>query len=287
MSDQLIKKINVDIDIRNHYELSPYIYFTEPALYYASQLDDLIGDLDPNHSQIMNELTQRILNYISQSGLMIQNNQKLKNKVHDILRSSVCFSYSRVENAFTEIINSMQSQKYDLTSLCHYLKLKLVKDLRKLPISTELFPKFSNERSGLTEEEFEQRKKDEEKMNLIITKKSEFSLNDLSEFYETIKKYKKCFSFSPSFIITCIKKFDYFLYQLINPNEPSQNPENEIIEYSDQEFFKYFIDDSEFENNQEKMKYFRLILLIKMRLYMMIHKTADFLIILIEFLIID
>ena len=74
---------------------------------------------------------------------------------------------------------------------------------------------------------------------------------------------------------------------MINPNEPSQNSENETIEYNDQDFFKYFMYDLEFDNNNEKMKYFRLILLIKMRLYMMIHKTTDFLIILIEFLIID
>ena len=306
MSDQLLNSLSIGFDIKNHRELSPLIYFTETALYFESQNSYFpISNNNFRHLQSIPVIIHDIESAIYDSKLFDKN---IEDKSFDSLSNTFSlYSSVLINDEFCHPIDVIESQKYDLSLLFSFLKKKLTRDLRQLPISTQRFPHFVNheitdlhalqdidiDQQNTEREAIKQLQKDEEKMNSIITKNSsKFLFNELIEFYDTIKKYRKSFTFSPSFILSCIKNFNSFLSSFLDDsNKPSQKSEGENLIYNDQDIFKYFLNiDSEScsdEEKQEKKKYFRIVLIIKMRLNMMIHKTVDFLIALIELIVFD
>ena len=200
--------------------------------------------------------------------------------------SCFCEEISKITGSFNYIIKD-------------YLK-KLDKNLRENPIKTGDFPRYvsSSDSSHQKDEELlikilekednnnnnnqednnnnnqdnnnnnnqeENDTNNQEKKSITM-----FSLEELHQINEILSKYTNSFSFSQKLFEKAIKKFDDFL--------------NALKQNNDQNQFNYF---RKIDSKSEEYHCFELILMIKLRLLMMNRQMHDFLIVLLQLIIID
>ncbi|KAK8892306.1 hypothetical protein M9Y10_029531 [Tritrichomonas musculus] len=323
MDDRILERIDFDFDIKNHKELTPYVFFAESALdsstynsYHSNDVEDTFHQ--PWISEILNKIKQNIYTerYFGDEKEKIEQYDK---SVISLLKHAIDTSNpsSSIENEFCHSIDIIASQQTSLSALTTSLKKKLKRDFRQLAISTARFPHYISQTHNVLPEDADQDseenidqnkkdedenlKKDEEKMKEIISKTNNtenkrqdetnftFSLNELIEFYDIIKQYRKAFTFSPSFIISTIQKIDFFLASLISTQK--NQTQEDYNENNNQKIFNYFrnIKSKSFtdEEKQNHLKYYHISLLIKMRLNMMIQKMHDFIACLLQLIIIE
>lgn len=175
------------------------------------------------------------------------------------------YEFNNIDDLFSNFCydNSINRNKFKSIIFC--LAILIEHKLQNYPIKPNEFPRFIS-----TENQ-----DDEELMTKLLDKTDEsaiFTFKELFQFNEILSKYTKSFSLSPKLINLALQKFDNFL------NTLHQKASN-----NDQFLFNYFIT---LDSESDEFRCFKLILIIKLRFYLINRQIYEFLTVLLQLLII-
>lgn len=306
MNNQILERISFDSDIRNHRELSPFIFFTHSSIYSTEKSKlNRIKLKDYHHSTLNYDTINTIENKIYSKDFYKNDPKEIDGYKESILRKLRYFFDIRSRSAIENLFTIQNDVIYDLLNDCQYFmskyKKKIKRDLMQMPISTAQFPHYHQLTTNYffyDDHSFEINNNDiinnEQKLSEIINNyfendkdtKNMIPFNDLLQFLNILSDNAKAFSFSPTFVLTMIENFDNFLNTLFHTHNPKDGQNNENTSYDFilfGEIKKLPINDE----NRTKIKYFLVIMLIKMLLYLIIQKIHEALSILLQFIILD
>lgn len=305
MTENIIKDFDFDFDIKDHCELSPYMVLSDSSLYhYTDNSFSSVYVQDSSHSPYIYNVLHQLENDIFSEKYYGDDKEKIEdyhNSVLNVLQNSINIDNQdpSLESQFYHPYDIIQDQIYALENFLSQLKKKLKRDFRQMPISTARFPHFQqpttnyffyNDDDDSNQNEANQNQKDEENLTKIIENNKEdtdflVSYDSLIQFHEIISKHTKAFSLSPSFVLSTISKLNYVLTSLLSKETP------EKTDYNDFTFFTRFRNlPSDIYSEEEKairIKYFKLINLIKIRLYIILQKMHESLVILLQFILME
>lgn len=286
MTDKILEDVSLDFDIKNHAELTPYVYFTQNALDMATSDSYDFNDVKNNsHETWTSDIINRIEGEIFTQkyfGKEKEKTQKYQKSIISQIKRCLLVDIpsESIEKQFCHSYDIVKSQNRDLSSLLNNLKKKIKNDFKQMAVPTKDFPHFTGEISENNsesnadgeanqdiKEQIEKIKEDNEKMNEILSKistddkknqnKCDLSLDDLTQLYNILENNKKSFSFSPSFVLSCIQKLDSYLNLLISTESKSDQNSTEKIESNDQKQFNFFLNlNSNSDENQRLLRYY-------------------------------
>lgn len=308
MADQIIKDIKLNFDARNSRVLSPLLFYTEQSIkYYTNKSLENYQTIDSLHIPIIKEILYELESSIFSDkyyGNDEEEINKYNKKVLTSLKGTLNKSnqYGSIENRFSLPGDIIKDQMYFLIYFISKLKKILKRNFKQMPISTARFSHFNQQITNYffydnfnisnDNDNFQQ---NDTKLNEILVfdtnrKDTEYfiSIEKLCEFYDIISKYTKAFSLSPTFVISTLDSLNIILNSLFAKNDDNFD---EIADKNDFHFFtlfrKFLIETSDEEEKMIKIKYFKLSMLIKMRLYFIIQKMYDCLTVLFQFIIME
>lgn len=144
---------------------------------------------------------------------------------------------------------------------------QIERDLIEMPIKNSMFPHFVKK---IDDDSFLSSLLNQNNENNNDDSQNYFSVDDHVKFYETLCKHSKPFTFSTNYVNIAVKKFDDFLNSLLESENKDQFQHFKNLDRKSDEFAKY-----------------KMILLIKLRLFMNVHRIHDFLIALIQLMLIE
>ena len=146
--NQILESFGFDSDIKNHRELSPYMYFTDLPLYSALLKKMRRYDTkDYHHSSSLFDMIHLMENHIYSKKSYDKGNEiddeykkSIKKKVEKML--NLIHSKSEIENLFNVQGDIIYNTLYDSQYLNYKLQKIIKCDLKQMPISTALFPHY-------------------------------------------------------------------------------------------------------------------------------------------------
>ncbi|KAK8878322.1 hypothetical protein M9Y10_005088 [Tritrichomonas musculus] len=284
---------------QTRFELTPYLFFTQP--FFCSNVSTPSSNSAKTCQHLFSNFIYkaiRNIEYQFYSKKCYSKDKEERKRFEKNIISTLANLLTDEEGMTNTFKNQLSNFSFKVLSNQNFLRefsffytKKIKKDLRTMPIKRTLFPSYvySTNSPSHGSFSFNNLRKYENSLFLILQKSSNankqagkhkymYSQDDLINFLKILLKCQMPYSFSLTFILNTLKIFDSFLSSLL----PASVQESK--EELNQRLFKYFI---QLDSKSEEFNLYRLILLIKMQLYMKIHKIHDFLVILLEFIILE
>lgn len=248
---------------------SPCDCFTNHDIFQAKifRSDEMESQQSLFHDQFISQTLNQLAKKFNHIKTNMETENNSKKKIITAIQNSLFYiaKEKTLEVQISKFYQNLKLHKRDINNITSKYMTKIEGNIRKLPIKPIDFPHYISIQSNTNNNEEDKFKNDEKTLISILDQSEDkdfkFSQDDLFRFYDIISQYDKPFSFSPFLVEKSIRKLEIFL----NTLRMSSNQEIE----------------------SEDFTCYQITLLILMHISMLIHRLHDFMVILLEFIIIE